>query len=438
MNPRDNERLTDVSPGTPMHALCSRYWLPAGLASDLPEPDGAPIRVRLLGRNLVAFRDSDGQVGMLDELCPHRRASLMLGQVRRGTIECIYHGWRFSVDGSIVEMPNCDDERLKQRYRANAYPVKEAGGFLWVYLGPKDAMPEFPMHEWMALPERNRHPRIIASRSNFVQVMEGLLDTTHLGVLHQDSLPRADGTVKVVNNTTRPASRFTAVSNSAKVPVVEVEERSFGIYAAAIREGMADGEAVRDVRITAYVAPFTIYVANGHVTLMIVPVDTETTHLYIVYWDPEKPFAEEPYRSDIERGTGTLPEVAERWGFSRETLGAPGTMSMANHWGQDRARMASGESFSGLELFAMEDAACTSSMGTVSDRQEMLVPADLAIVRMRRFLLAAADAVARGEAPPAFADAEAARHVGAVHTQIAPGEDWREAVAATATTTEEA
>lgn len=429
MTPRDNERLTDVSPGSPMHELCRRYWLPAGLAADLPEPDGPPVRVRLLGRNLVAFRDSEGQVGVLDELCPHRRASLMLGQVRNGTIECIYHGWRFSVDGAIVDMPNCDDANVRQRYRATSYPVREAGGLLWVYMGPSEHQPDFPLHRWMELPARNRHTRIIASHSNFVQVMEGLLDTTHLGVLHQDSLPRADGTVKVVNNTTRPASRFTAVSSAAKVPVVQVEEQSFGLYSAALREGTADGQAVRDVRITAYVAPFTIYVANGHVTLMIVPIDTGTTYLYITYWDPEKPFAEEPYRSDIERGTGTVREVADRWGFSRETLGAPGTMGIANRWGQDRARMASGESFSGLEPFAMEDAACTSSMGPVSDRQEMLVPADLAIVRMRRYLLAAADALARGEPVPAFADAALTYRVGAVHAQIAPEADWRELIA---------
>ncbi len=425
MNANDNRRLTDVSAGTPMHQLFKRYWIPAGLVSDLPTPDCDPIRIRLLGQNYVAFRDSEGRVGVLDELCPHRRASLMLGQVRGGTIECIYHGWRFRTDGSIAAMPNCDDAGMLRRYHANAYPVREAGGLLWVYLGPSESEPEFPRHRWMDVPDSNRHPRIVATRSNFVQVMEGLLDTTHLAVLHQDSLPRADGTVKVVNNVVRPANRFSNVSTSSKVPRVEVLETGFGLYSAALREAERDGQALKDVRITAYVAPSTIFVANGNVTLYSIPVDTETTHLYIIYWDPEKPLAEEPYRADVERGTGTEPEVAARWGFSRETLGCPGAISIENRWGQDRERMRRGESYSGLHPFSMEDAACTSSMGPVSDRQELLVPADLAIVRMRRYLLEAADAVARGAPPPAFDSPKHAYRVAAIYAEIEPSADWR-------------
>jgi len=352
----------------------------------------------------------------------------MLGQVRNGTIECIYHGWRFRVDGSIAAMPNSDEEALLKRYRAKSYPVREAGGVLWVYLGSPEMEPEFPRQQWMDVPQSNRHPRIIASRSNFVQVMEGLLDTTHLAVLHQDWLPKADGSVKVVNNVVRPAARFAAVATSKKTPAVEIEDTSFGIYSAALREAMLDGEAVIDVRITAYVAPFTVMVANGNVTLHIVPVDTETTYLYVIYWDPEKPMSEEPYRSEVERGTGTVAEVAARWGFSRETLGQPGTMGIENRWGQNRGAMERGESFSGLEAFAMEDAACTSSMGAVSDRQEMLVPADLAIVRMRRFLLRAADSLRGGSTPPGFPSLEAAYKVRAVHDVIGVNDDWRSLV----------
>jgi nitrite reductase/ring-hydroxylating ferredoxin subunit len=429
MNAEDNRRLTEVEPGSPMHALCSRYWLPASLSSDLPQPDSDPVRVRLLGRDLVAFRDSEGEVGILDELCPHRRASLMLAQVRRGSIECIYHGWRFAVDGRIVEMPNCDDPGLMRRYRARAYPVREAGGLLWVYLGPPEQQPEFPMHRWMEVPEGHRHPRIVATRSNFVQVMEGLLDTTHLAVLHQDSLPGPDGKVRVVNETTRPAARFANMVTARKVPKVEVQETGFGLYAAALREVLIDGVPRQDVRITAFVAPFTIYVANGNVTLLIVPVDTQTTHNYIIYWDPEKPFASEPWRGDIERGTGTSPEIAAAMGITRETLGRPGGADRSNNWKQDRAAMRRGETFSGLPLFAMEDAACTSSMGPVSDRQESLVPADLAIVRMRRFLLQAADRTAAGDPPPGFADRESESRVGAILADLAPGERWQDLLA---------
>ncbi len=425
MNPSDNVRLTDVAPGSPMHELFKRYWIPAGLSSDLSENDSDPVRVRLLGQNYVAFRNTAGEVGILDELCPHRRASLMLGQVRNGGIECIYHGWCFSVDGSILEMPNCADDHLKQRYGATSYPVVEAGGLIWVYLGDKAHMPAFVRHEWMNVPNSNRHPRIIASRSNFVQVMEGLLDTTHATNLHQDTLPKADGTVRYVNNTVRPKERFMGAVAAKEVPRVEVQEGEFGLHAAALRRVELQGQDRLDVRITAFVAPYSIFIANGKVVLMAIPVDTETTYLYDIYWDLERPFAEEPYRSDIERGTGTQDAIADRWGFSRKTLGHADMMGAHNRWGQDRELMRSGQSYSGLNAFSMEDAACTSSMGVVSDRNEMLVPADVAIVRMRRYLLQAADKVASGGEPPKFSDPEQAASVAAVYALTGPDDDWR-------------
>ena len=165
MNKEDNDTLCRVGKGTPMGELLRRYWLPAALSADLPEPDGDPIRVRLVGQDFVAFRDSDGRVGILDEHCPHRRASLVLGRVGHGGIECLYHGWRFSVEGRILQMPNCDDEKVQARYRATAYPAREAGGLVWVYLGPPDAQPEFPLHPWMEASEAHRYTRIIASNA---------------------------------------------------------------------------------------------------------------------------------------------------------------------------------------------------------------------------------------------------------------------------------
>ncbi|HMN80758.1 MAG TPA: Rieske 2Fe-2S domain-containing protein [Burkholderiaceae bacterium] len=425
MNATENVRLTGVTPGSPMSELFKRYWIPAGLSSDLPDNDGDPIRVRLLGEDFVAFRNSEGEVGILDELCPHRRASLMLGQVRQGGIECIYHGWRFATDGSILEMPNCSDSALRKRYGAKSYPVVEAGGLMWVYLGDRKRMPAFVRHEWMTVPDKNRHPRIIASRSNFVQVMEGLLDTTHATILHQDTLPKADGTVRYVNNTVRPKERFIGAVAAKDVPRVEVQETDYGLHAAALRRVDIQGQPRLDIRITAFVAPFTIFIANGKVVLMAVPVDTETTYLYDIYWDLKRPFAEEPYRSDIERGTGTQDEIADRWGFSRKTFGHPDMMSARNRWGQNRSVMRNGESYSGLAPFSMEDAACTSSMGPVSDRDEMLVPADLAIVRMRRYMLKAADAVASGGDPPGFSDPAFAATVGAIYATSEPDTEWK-------------
>ncbi|QHE85503.1 Rieske 2Fe-2S domain-containing protein [Hydrogenophaga sp. BPS33] len=427
MNHEDNEALCRVGKGTPMGELLRRYWLPAGLSSDLPSPDSDPVRVRLLNQDLVAFRDSEGKVGILDELCPHRRASLVLGRVEQGGIQCIYHGWRFDVRGQILEMPNCDDEAVRSRYKATAYPVREAGGVIWTYLGEPEQCPVFPEHPWMAIPESHRYNRVMASHSNFVQVLEGLLDSSHLGVLHQDALPKPDGSNQFAHF--GKTESFQSMTTS-RAPRIEVEETDFGMYYAALRGGVHEGEPVLETRVTAFVAPFTVYVPfdTGRVALMVVPVDDEHTHFYNIQWDESRPLGEEPHRSAIDHAGGTRPDVAQWWGFSREAHGRPGTACRENNWLQDRVAMRQGKSFSGLPVFYAEDTAMTSSMGPISDRDEMLVPADVAIVRMRRLLLAAARRVQAGERPPAYADGQVAGDVVPIATRIRADGDWRELV----------
>lgn len=424
MNKEDNETLCRVGKGTPKGELLRRYWLPAGMSTDLPQPNADPIRVRLLGQDLVAFRDSDGRVGVLDELCPHRRASLVLGRVGQGGIECLYHGWRFSVDGCILQMPNCDDDKMVSRYRATAYPVREAGGLIWVYLGPTDLKPEFPLHPWMEAPDDHRYTRIIASNSNFMQVMEGLLDSSHLGNLHQDALPKADGTQRYIHPSKLDSFKHLT---SQRTPKIDVQETSFGMYYAAQRNIVVDDEPMVDTRLTAFVAPFTAYVAfdRGRTALMLIPLDDEHTWFYNITWEDERPIGAEPYRSQIDVAGGTMPDVANQWGFSRETHGHQGTARRENNWLQDRAAMRRGETYTGLPPFTAEDAAMTGSMGPISDRQEMLIPADLAIVRMRRIMIAAARSVAAGGTPPGY---EPGQRPGDVYPRVAklrPGVDWR-------------
>jgi nitrite reductase/ring-hydroxylating ferredoxin subunit len=428
MSPEENETLCRVGRGTPMGELLRRYWLPACLSSDVDGADADPFPVRLLGEDYVAFRDSSGQVGVLDEHCPHRRASLLLGRVEQGGIQCLYHGWRFDVKGRVLELPNCDDARVQARYKANAYPVAEAGGLVWVYLGPAGQQPAFPLHPWMDVAPSHRYTRVLASHANFVQVTEGLLDSSHLGVLHQDALPKSDGSNKYAHpGKTDSFAQLT----SLRAPRIEVQESSFGLYYAALRETAdADGSAV-EARISAFVAPFTVYVPfdKGGAALLLVPVDDDHTHMYNIQWDPDRPIAQEPFRSQLDKAGGTLAETAERWGFSRATHGRAGTASKANRWLQDRAAMRRGESFSGLPVFIAEDAAMTSSMGPISDRRELLVPADLAIVRMRKFMLAAARSVAQGAAPPGYAPGRSPGDVRAKAMRIRNGVDWRSLLA---------
>jgi len=176
---KDNDVLTRVGRGTPMGDLMRQYWIPACLSSEL-EAGAAPMRLMLLGEKLIAFRDSAGRVGIMDHRCPHRCASLFFGRNEEGGLRCIYHGWKFAVDGTVLETPNVADPKFKSRLKGRTYPVREAGGLLWGYLGPKELMPAFPEWEFMKQPEAHRINAYAVVNCNFVQVIEGLVDSSHL------------------------------------------------------------------------------------------------------------------------------------------------------------------------------------------------------------------------------------------------------------------
>jgi len=149
----DNEKICRVGPGTPMGNLMRRYWQPAALSSELPERDGAPIRVRLLGEDLVAFRDTQGRVGLVDAYCPHRRAPLFFGRNEECGLRCVYHGWKFDADGNCVDLPSeAANSPMKNGVKIAAYPTVERGGIVWAYLGPKEHQPGPPDFEWTRVP----------------------------------------------------------------------------------------------------------------------------------------------------------------------------------------------------------------------------------------------------------------------------------------------
>src|SRR5262252_5735939 len=172
----ENERLCRVGPDTPMGRVLRRYWTPAFQLGDLPGPDCPPIQVTLLGESFVAFRDTNGRLGFLDELCMHRGASLALGRVEDCGIRCLYHGWKFAVDGTILETPNHPDPAFRARQKAKAYPVREAGGIVWTYLGPKAKEPPFTRYRFMDALEANRTVVRINVNANYLQLWEGGAD----------------------------------------------------------------------------------------------------------------------------------------------------------------------------------------------------------------------------------------------------------------------
>src|SRR5215470_10599572 len=181
----ENELVTRVGPGTPMGNVMRRYWMPVVLASELPNADSDPVRVRLLGENLIAFRDTNGEVGLLAENCPHRGASLFFGRNEECGLRCVYHGWKFDATGQCVDMPNEPAESdFKLKVRATAYPCKEWGGVVWVYMGSPELMRPLPQFEWARVPDNQRCVGKYVVEANYLQVLEGSLDSAHLGFLH--------------------------------------------------------------------------------------------------------------------------------------------------------------------------------------------------------------------------------------------------------------
>src|SRR5438309_3192555 len=176
----DNELITRVGPGTPMGQLMREYWVPALLSSELPQPDSDPVRVLLLGEQLIAFRDSNNNVGLIQNHCPHRGASLFFGRNEEAGLRCVYHGWKFSTDGTCVDMPNEPAESdFKHKVKAVAYPTQERNGIVWAYMGARQTPPPLPMLEGNMLPEGEWQVTAIQRECNWFQGLEGDIDTSH-------------------------------------------------------------------------------------------------------------------------------------------------------------------------------------------------------------------------------------------------------------------
>jgi len=406
MKPEDNELLCRVGPGTPMAEMMRRYWQPVLLSADLPQPDSAPRRFTTFGEHYVAFRDSSGRVGVLDDACCHRGASLSLGRVEHGGIRCLLHGWTFAVDGTILEMPNADDPRLLRRYRAKAYPAREAGDTIWVYFGPPGKEPPFRRFEYMDVPSSQRAVIRVDIACNFLHVMEGSLDSAHVGILHVDRERKQANSSHV-----DPSQHLVQAFSLTAPPKLEVRETEFGLDYAAIRDP-GDGSGQRVVRVTPFIMPNGFMIPPGNFVLFVVPYDDTNSGWMLIYWDREKPVD----REAIMRRNGlTQPGFYANECFiaSREN----------NNFLQDREAMANG-SWSGLPGIIVEDAVLQLSQGAILDRsKESLVPSDLAIVRARRLLLDSVDRVRRGQDPVGLAPGNSML-IRSAEKRLSPSEPW--------------
>jgi phthalate 4,5-dioxygenase len=289
----ENELVTRVGPGTPMGNTMRRYWMPALLSSELPQPDSDPVRVRLLGEDLIAFRDTNGIVGLIQNNCPHRGASLFFGRNEESGLRCVYHGWKFATDGTCVDMPNEPAESdFRTKVKAVAYPTVEKAGLVWAFMGPIEKQPPVPDLEWMRAPEGYMWISKTYQATNYLQAMEGGLDTSHSSFLHRDL------TAEGLSN---PRARSTA-------PRIEVLNTDYGYMYAGIRHLPEDKQNF--VRVYHYVMPFYQLRAGGsHKTLgntdghIWVPIDDVTCWTYNFHMSHDGPQSYEEWQR-YEHGMG--------------------------------------------------------------------------------------------------------------------------------------
>lgn len=422
LSKEENEKLTSVEAGTPMGALMRRYWHPVCMASELVA-DGAPQRIRLLGETLVLFRDTDGAVGALDEACPHRGASLMLARNERCGLRCLYHGWKIAVDGEVVDTPaEPESSTFKQRVRARAYEVRERGGLIWVHLQFGPGVPdEPPVYEWTDLPESQVFLSRVQEECNWVQALEGVIDSAHASVLHADTFGRAEGMDVPGTFERRDAGTSGAlgVDSTDSRPRLETQNTDYGFKYAAIRKPVRDPESNRNVRITHFVAPYTglFPASGGWGNLQIfVPMDDVTTMQYFIAYKFDGPITEtERQELDLEGGSRPGVDIDDSYRKFR---------TVENNWLQDREAMATGASFSGIEGIGCEDMVVQESMGPIYDRtKENLGTSDVAVIRMRRIMLDAAKEPEAEQVLGLTTDVEALRGIDMV---IPHERDWRE------------
>ena len=413
MRPEDNELLCRVEGEAPLGGLMRSYWLPVCMAEEVADPDGAPVRSRLLGADLVVFRDTQNRVGVLDERCPHRGASLAFGRNEACGLRCLYHGWKFDVDGNVVDMASePPDSRLRTSLVHRAYPTRESGGFVWAWLGSRDDVAPFQPPAWA--PSATTKISIVKMHAacNWAQVLEGSIDSAHSSSLHSTNMPAAQ-----VAGSTATGTAWLRPSND-KAPRLEVEETNFGFHYAAIRRPIENAETQDYVRTTVYIAPFTVLIPPNdqyNLAQMLVPIDDVNCMFYWIAWHPTKGIAQDEWRRFCGAELGV--DLDESFRKRRNA---------ANRYEQDRARMKSGD-FTGIHGIPTQDMAMWESMGPIADRsRDHLGRSDLAVLRFRRQLLAAVQAFAKGEPAPGTAEPRPCHlELASFEGMLPKGADWR-------------
>jgi len=387
----DNELLTRTGPGSAMGEYFRRFWQPIALSAELAEPDCAPIRVRVMGEDLVAFRDTQGKVGLIEPHCPHRGANLFFGRNEEGGIRCVYHGWKFDVNGACLEMPNVPPgSGYHDKISLKAHPTREYGDIVWAYLGPQKRMPDdVPQLEFGTLPPSHRYVTKRLLQCNWAQSFEGALDTAHFSFLH---MPAPKVASNENPNVQGDESRLRWVRNDP-MPRFTILEHEVGFVIGGARR--ADGRELywrtTQFMLPAHATTPSTMPGETYFGYSWVPITDEACWIYTYAWDPDKPI------SAAER---------ERFakGYGQMAVLGPGFVPLRNRSNDyliDREDQKH-RTFTGVRGVAEQDAMVQESQGIIADRtREHLTPTDVAIVRFRRTVLAGAKALREGKEPEA-------------------------------------
>jgi phthalate 4,5-dioxygenase oxygenase subunit len=379
MLPREeNDLITLVGPGTPLNAVMRSYWLPALLSQEIPEPDCAPVRVRLLGEDLVAFRDSEGRVGLLGEHCSHRGTSLFFGRNEECGLRCIYHGWKMDVAGNVLDTPaEPAGSTLKDKVRHTAYPCHEAAGIVFAYMGPKDRVPLFPDYEWTRVPLDYLYVTKSLQDCSYLQGLEGECDSSHLSYLHRafSDAKRGGGDPDMYGK-----------DGSPELAGVETD---YGVRMISCRN---PGDGTTYLRVSNFVLPCYGFVPTGglkgnpegYTIHAHVPVDDEHSLRFNIFFRRNRPVTAAEKRLDEE--------------FKPDHTKA---RNIRNNYLIDREEQRR-ETFIGVgKSFVIHDSCATETMGPRYDRsKEHLGLGDITVIALRKRLLKVVRGLDRGEEPP--------------------------------------
>ncbi len=415
----EGAELTRVGAGTVMGELMRQYWIPAAMSSELMA-DGSPVRLMLLGERLIGFRDSAGRVGVMDHRCPHRCASLFLGRNEENGLRCVYHGWKFDVEGNCVDMPSVPSHQdFKEKVKAKAYPVTERAGVIWVYMGAAAKVPPFPELETLMVPDEEVGASFVMRSCNFMQALEGDIDTSHFGFLHGGHVDAGE----------LPEDNLLRYTVQNRTPEYYVADSEWGTTYAAHRQA---GDGRTYWRFANFLFPFWTQTPQGEFPHQVdirawVPMDDTHTMFVHLSWNGRKRAI-----GTVKKDGSPLPGFGFGHRYLPNTTDWHGRWRLqdgeANDWGIDREAQHANTTYTGIDNIHMQDQAVTESMGPITDHAfEHLAPSDQMVARTRRRLLQAARALRdKGTPPPGIEHPEVfyGSRGGFFFTQ--PRTDWRE------------